>query len=101
MMHQPGQAATQQPGGGTGQQANPMPGAGAQPRPQQQQQQVRINQDELAAIERLKELGFEEQRVIRAFIMCGRNEEHAANFLFEQGAADDDDALLQGILASQ
>ena len=42
----------------------------------------------MEAINRLKELGFSEQLAIRAFITCDRNEELAANFLFEHGAND-------------
>jgi len=46
---------------------------------------ISVSAEEMEAINRLKELGFPEQVCIRAFITCDRNEEMAANFLFEQG----------------
>ena len=61
---------------------------------------VHVSQEELDAITRLTALGFSQQRAARAFLSCDRNEELAANFLFEQAADDDDDALNQGIANS-
>jgi hypothetical protein len=48
---------------------------------------ISVSAEEMESINRLKELGFPEQLCIRAFITCDRNEELAANFLFEQGGA--------------
>jgi UV excision repair protein RAD23 len=47
----------------------------------------------LDAITRLTALGFSQNRAAQAFFSCDKNEEMAANFLFEQAADDDDDAL--------
>jgi len=59
-----------------------------------------VSPEEMEAIKRLEELGFNKQRAIRAYITCDKNEEMAANFLFEQAAEDDDDALNQALIAS-
>ena len=56
--------------------------------------------DELAAIERLASLGFPKARAAEAYIACDKNEEMAANFLFEAGAEDEDTALQNAIAAS-
>lgn len=64
------------------------------------QRTISVSAEEMEAINRLKELGFPEQLCIRAFITCDRNEELAANFLFEQGGAmGGEDAQLQAALA--
>jgi len=51
---------------------------------------VQVTEEEHAAIERLQALGFSQGAVIEAFFACGKDENLAANFLFESG--DDDDA---------
>lgn len=59
-----------------------------------------MSNEELGAITNLEALGFSRNRAVQAYFACDKNEELAANFLFEQAADDDDDALNQGIAQS-
>ncbi|KAI8898878.1 XPC-binding domain-containing protein [Globomyces pollinis-pini] len=47
---------------------------------------VTITAEEEAAVNRLTELGFARDLAVEAFLACDRNEELAANYLFEMGA---------------
>ena len=47
---------------------------------------VSVTQEEKDAIDRLTSMGFSRQRAIEAFLICDRNEEYAANYLFENAA---------------
>ncbi|PHH81097.1 hypothetical protein CDD82_1313 [Ophiocordyceps australis] len=52
-------------------------------------QAISVTEDERDAIERLCRLGFDRDQAIQAYFACDKNEELAANFLFEQ--PDDSD----------
>ncbi|KAK0512692.1 hypothetical protein JMJ35_004709 [Cladonia borealis] len=47
-------------------------------------QEVSVTEEERDAIERLCRLGFDRDMVIQAYFACDKNEELAANFLFDQ-----------------
>ncbi|MCJ1472806.1 hypothetical protein MMC13_001455 [Lambiella insularis] len=53
-------------------------------------QAVSVTEEEREAIERLCRLGFERDLVIQAYFACDKNEELAANFLFDQPPDEDE-----------
>jgi UV excision repair protein RAD23 len=54
---------------------------------------IRVTQEELDAITRLTQLGFPKHRAAEAYFACDKNEEMAANFLFESGFEDEEASL--------
>ena len=54
--------------------------------------EISLTREEEEAVKRLKELGnFNESDVLQAYFACEKNEEMAANYLFEQKMRDDDE----------
>jgi len=60
-----------------------------------------VTPEELEAITRLTQLGFPKHRAAEAYFACDKNEELAANLLFDSGMEDEEAMLQQQILASQ
>lgn len=61
-------------------------GGGSENVPSQEgenEQVIRLSKTEFDAVNRLKELGFNEREAVQAFFACDKNEELAANFLME------------------
>ena len=52
--------------------------------------QISVTEEERDAIQRLVGLGFSQDQAVQAYFACDKNEELAANFLFDQGLEDDD-----------
>ncbi|KAL8700069.1 MAG: hypothetical protein Q9201_005648 [Fulgogasparrea decipioides] len=52
--------------------------------------EVFVTEEEREAIDRLCRLGFQRDMVIQAYFACDKNEELAANFLFDQPPEDDE-----------
>merc|ERR1712154_78875 len=44
---------------------------------------IQVTQQEKAAIDRLKAMGFSEHAAVEAYMVCGKNEDMAANYLFD------------------
>lgn len=83
--------------------AGGMPGGARAPGQQQQPPpgSIQVKPEEMEAIDRLASLGFAKARAAEAYFACDKNEEMAANFLFESGGDDDETAMNNAILASQ
>lgn len=62
---------------------------------------IQVSPQEMEAINRLASLGFPKSRCAEAYFACDKNEEMAANFLFEAGMEDEDVATQNAIAASQ
>ena len=54
-------------------------------------QTIRLTKEESDAVKRLQELGFSQEDAVQAYFACDKNEEMAANFLFEQKMRDDEE----------
>jgi UV excision repair protein RAD23 len=62
-------------------------------------QAIRLNEEEMAAVDRLTEMGFDRADAAQAFLACDKNEALAANLLMDSagqeggvfGFRDDDD----------
>ncbi|KAH7354161.1 nucleotide excision repair protein RAD23 [Plectosphaerella cucumerina] len=59
-------------------------------------QTISVTEEERDAIERLCRLGFDHEQAIQAYFACDKNEELAANFLFDQPDDDEDMGRPQG-----
>jgi len=73
---------------GAGGQIGAPPGGGAAPVMPGGPQVVQLSEADNEAVQRLSELGFERAQAAQAYLACDKNEELAANYLFEHGMQD-------------
>jgi len=74
------QGQTEDDGQGQGQGQGQQSQQSSQPRVQQ----IQVTQEEKQSIDNLERLGFPRNKAIEAFFICDKNEELAANYLFDQ-----------------
>jgi ubiquitin len=83
---------------GVGAPAGGQPHAAGHGGSRQQPGAIQVTQEEMDAINRLVSLGFPKHKAAEAYFACDKNEELAANFLFESGG-EDEETLMQRTLA--
>lgn len=64
------------------------------------QNAIRVTPEEMEAINRLVALGFPKHKAAEAYFSCDKNEEMAANLLFDTGFEDEEAQLQESIAAS-
>ena len=82
-MDMEGMAGMMGGGGGGGGQGGAPPGA----------QVLRLNEEEMAAVDRLAGMGFDRSEAAQAYLACDKNEELAANLLMDGGFGFGDDPM--------
>ena len=61
---------------------------------------IRVTQEEMDAITRLTSLGFPKHKAAEAYFACDKNEELAANYLFDAGFEDEEQLIQESLAAS-
>lgn len=76
------------------------PGMGGMPGMQPPQGGLQVTAEEMEAIKRLQGLGFSQGQAAQAYFACEKNEDNAANFLFDSAMQDDEFNSDAGVAAS-